>query len=129
MDGEPSVGPLTPTTLRQDGDGGLTTLRVSARGPRRSMPRRPPEPRVRRRHYRGRVGWREIVVVGDRTRIAGDVTADSVTARATDFPDADENPDTSTVVFDFAASDVGQQNSAKTEPHEDDDTAAIHSPA
>ena len=72
-------------------------------------------------NYRERVGWREIVVVGDRTEIIGDVSDTSVTARATDFPDADENPDLATVEFAFVASDaVGPAELDKTVPGADD---------
>jgi ABC-type nickel/cobalt efflux system permease component RcnA len=125
LDGEPvALGTPGATTLRQDGDGGLTTLRVEcswettiglADGERTLF--------YDDDNYGERVGWREIVVVGDRTEISGDVTDTSVTARATDFPGADENPDLATVEFGFVASDaVGPAELDKTVPGEDDDS-------
>jgi ABC-type nickel/cobalt efflux system permease component RcnA len=124
LDGQPvDLGTPGATTLRQDGDGGLTTLRVecswettigSADGERTLF--------YDDDNYRERVGWREIIVVGDRTEISGDVTDTSVTTRATEFPAADENPDVATVEFGFVASDaVGPAELDKTVPGEDDD--------
>lgn len=125
LDGEPvALGTPSATTLRQDGDGGLTTLRVECSWDA-AIGLADDERTVfyDDDNYRERVGWREIIVVGDRTEIIGDVTDTSVTARVTDFPDADENPDLATVEFAFAASDtVGPGELDKTVPGADDDS-------
>ena len=72
-------------------------------------------------NYSGRAGWREIIVVGDRTAIDGDVSDQSLTERLTDYPDPSENPDTETNVFEFTASDtVDEAALPTTEPGEDD---------
>jgi nickel/cobalt transporter (NicO) family protein len=66
---------LTTSTLRQDGDGGLTTLRVVCNWVT------PIEPFDAARtvgfddaNFSGRVGWREVIAVGDRTAVTGDVS-------------------------------------------------------
>ncbi|MEM9041414.1 MAG: hypothetical protein AAGD33_16075 [Actinomycetota bacterium] len=84
------------TAERRDGDGGLTTMRVECdwsvdldeTADERTI-------EVDDGNYTERVGWREIVVVGDLTAISGDVSDDTITFRLTDFPDPDENPRTS----------------------------------
>jgi nickel/cobalt exporter len=123
VDGEPVALSLTSSSsLRQDGDGGLTTLRIEcdfgapldASDATRQMS-------FEDDNYRERVGWREILVVGDRTAIDGDVTDDSVTDRLTDFPAADENPDLASVTFAFTASDdVEPATLDRTAPGDDD---------
>ena len=123
VDGAPvELSALQASTLRQDGDGGLTTIRLEC-GWTTSWPQASGEQTVffDDANYRGRAGWREIVVVADRTEVTGDVTDDSVTERLTDFPDADENPDASTVEFSFVASptaEVGELD--RTVPGDDD---------
>ncbi len=123
VDGEPvSLSLTSSSSLRQDGDGGLTTLRIecdfgaplTAGDATRQMS-------FEDDNYRERVGWREILVVGDRTAIDGDVTDDSVTDRLTDFPAADENPDLASVTFAFTASaDVEPATLDRTAPGDDD---------
>ncbi len=86
------AGPTT-TTLRQDGDGGLTTLRVSCRWVMpvaSSTQTRTME--FSDENYSGRAGWREIIVIGDQTSIDGDVTDESLTDRLTDYPDPSRTP-------------------------------------
>ena len=108
--------------VRSDGDGGLTTLRLEC-GWDTSWSSASGEGAVvfDDANFRGRVGWREIVVVADRTEISGDVSDESVTERLTEFPDADENPDASTAEFSFVASptaDAGELD--RTAPGDDD---------
>ena len=69
------------------------------------------------------IGWREIVVVGDRVAITGDVSADSLTSRLTDLPDDErENPATREVTFDFvASSEVGPGELDNTQPRAEGD--------
>ena len=123
VDGRPvELAGLNATTLREDGDGGLTTLRVvcdwlsplPTSNEARTM-------EFSDANYSGRAGWREIIVVGDRTTIDGDVTDESLTERLTDYPDPSENPDTETVAFEFTASDTADEASLPTtEPGEND---------
>ncbi|MEM8902378.1 MAG: hypothetical protein AAGF02_01635 [Actinomycetota bacterium] len=115
------VGP-TASVLRQDGDGGLTTLRVEC-GWTASLPASPGERSIvfEDGNFTERVGWREIVVVGDRTEVIGDVSSSSITQRLTDFPDPDENPRTEAVAFDvFASDEVGPAELDDSVPGDDD---------
>ena len=113
---------VSATTLREDGDGGLTTLRVvcnwvtpiAVSDDVRTV-------RFDDSNFSGRAGWREIIVIGDATEVTGQVRDDSLTARLTDYPDPSENPDTCSVTFEFVASaDVDEATLPTTEPGEDD---------
>ncbi len=124
IDGEP-IAPagLTSSTLREDGDGGLTTLRVVCNWVT------PIEESAETRtlsfddeNFSGRVGWREIIVIGDRTSVTGDVSDESLTARLTDYPDPEENPSTRSATIEFTASaDVDDASLPTTEPSDSDD--------
>ncbi len=121
------LGTPTASATRFDGDGGLTTLRVECNWTTEEGAG--PESRSATFtdvNYRERVGWREILVVGDRTVIDGDVTDRSVTDRLTDFPGADENPDAVSVEFSFTASaDAPAATLDKTEPGDDNNGDAF----
>ena len=116
----PDLDGPTAWTLRQDGDGGLTTLRIEC-GWTASLSSGPWSVIFDDGNSVDRVGWREIVVVGDRTAITGDVSDSSITKRLTDFPDADENPRTASVAFEFQPSDeVGPAQLDDSRPGDDD---------
>ncbi|MEM8746015.1 MAG: hypothetical protein AAGF91_04880 [Actinomycetota bacterium] len=117
-----SINADAATAERRDGDGGLTTMRIECdwsveldeTADERTI-------EVDDGNYTERVGWREIVVVGDLTAISGDVSDDTITFRLTDFPDPDENPRTSSVVFQAVASDdVGPGELDDSVPGDDD---------
>ncbi len=113
---------LQASAVRQDGDGGLTTIRLEC-GWTTSWEETTGEQAVvfDDDNFRGRAGWREILVVADRTELTGDVTDETVTERLTDFPDADENPDASTVEFSFVASSTAEAGELdQTAPGDDD---------
>ncbi len=123
VDGDPvTLGGLEASSLRQDGDGGLTTLRVECRWT--SEVAASTEARTvvfEDDNYRERVGFREIVVVGDRMAIEGEVTDESVTERLTDFPDADDNPDLAEIQFVAVPDEsVGPGQLDDSVPGEDD---------
>ncbi len=124
VDGAPvTLHAVSAVADRRPGDGGLTTMRVECGW---SAPIDPADSRRRMvvtdRNDTGRVGWREIVVVGNLVAIEGDVTDETITARLTDFPDADQNTRTTEVAFDFVASDeVGPGELDDTRPDDDDD--------
>ncbi|MEM9033200.1 MAG: hypothetical protein AAGD18_01305 [Actinomycetota bacterium] len=112
----------TASILRQDGDGGLTTLRIECGW---TVPlggqTGPSSVTFDDGNFTERVGWREIVVVGDRALVTGDVSDSSITTRLTDFPDPDENPRTEGVAFDVELSDdVGPAELDDSRPGEDD---------
>jgi ABC-type nickel/cobalt efflux system permease component RcnA len=96
----------TSTTSRRPGGAGLTTMFVEC-GAVAALANDEVN-RVLRlddSNYTGRSGWREIVVVGDRTEVVGDVLDRSPSRRLTDVPPIEENPDVSTVGIEFRTSD------------------------
>ncbi len=119
-----TVDLATPTasTLRQDGDGGLTTLRVNCNWTT-PLAATTAERTVEfdDANYSGRVGWREIIVVGDGTEISGDVRDTSLTERLTDYPDPDENPEERTVSFSAVATPDAEATSLPDDEPGDDD--------
>ena len=113
---------VAATTMRQEGDGGLTTLRVVcssvtsidvADGARAMT--------IVDDNFSRRVGWREIIVIGDRTSVSGEVDDESITDRLTDYPEPSENLETRTAAFEFTADEtVDATTLPTTEPGNDD---------
>jgi len=110
------------TAVRSEGDGGLTTLRIECAATVALASTSTVQTlEIDDANFSERVGWREIVVVGDRVAVTGDVSSESITTRLTDFPDADDNPRTRNATFDFVASDdVGSAELDDSVPDEDD---------
>ena len=112
----------TTSVDREDGDGGLTTLRVVCNWTTALDPAATPHTvEFDDANYDGRVGWREIIVIGDRTEVSGDVRDESLTERLTDYPDPDENPEERRVAFEaLASADADEASLPDNEPGEDD---------
>ena len=123
IDGAPvDLGETTATTLRQDGDGGLTVLRTECNWTAAlDLSEGSHAVVFDDDNYRERVGWREVVVVGDRMEISGDVSSETATGRLTDFPDPEDNPDTSTARFTAAASADAEPGELDSSVPGDDD--------
>ncbi len=107
----------------RSGDGGLETMRVECGWTAEFEQTETSRQMMVVDGNDGSIGWREIVVVGDRVAITGDVSADSLTSRLTDLPDDEhENPATREVTFDFvASSEVGPGELDNTQPRAEGD--------
>ncbi len=120
-----ALRPGTATVFVRPGNGGLDTMRIEC-GWTGDLGSTDTSQRmvITDVNDEDELGWREIVVVGDRVAITGDVSAETDTARLTDVPqNEDENPRTRAVTFDFVASgEVGPGQLDDTEFGGDSDT-------